>query len=80
MRVYNIYYFVLDENGLESFKITCALNFESLATQVGYNRCLLTLLELAMSRTALIFGLHGVGKQNFLTRKRMNSTVLRTSR
>ena len=62
---YSIDRFALDEDELECFVIKCALNVDPLATRCGFYRGLLILREPAMSRTALILGMHCVRKQNF---------------
>ena len=66
----NIDLFALDAGESESFEIKCARKIKPLATRCGFNRRLLTLREPPMRWTALIFGMHGVRKQQkFLTRK-----------
>ena len=59
----------LDDGQISVFEIKRSVKVEPLATRCCLNRDLLTLLEPAMSETALILGMHGVQMHDYLTRK-----------
>ena len=59
----------LDNGQIAVFEIKRSVKVEPLATRCCLNRDLLTLLEPAISGTALILGMHGVQMHDYLTRK-----------
>ena len=59
----------LDDGQISVFEIKRSVKVEPLATRCCLNPDLLTLLEPAMSGTALILGMHGVQKNDYLARK-----------
>ena len=58
-----------DDGQISVFEIKRSVKVEPLATRCCLNRGLLTLLEPAMSGTALILEMHGVQKHDYFARK-----------